>query len=279
MTSYYQSSDGLRLSYTIKGNKDGLPVLCLPGVTRNSSDFNYLAQNIREYALICPNYRGRGQSEWDSNPDNYNALVEARDILILMDLLEISSAPIIGTSRGGMIAIVMANLDASRIAGIMFNDIGPVIDKSGLIRILEYIGRNPSAKTIPEAAENLQKFNVGFEDVPQERWLEEAQKHYLTTTGGLKINYDPKLRIGFKQYLNTGKLELWEEFGILKSLPFGVIRGVNSDILSLETIQRMEELFPHGAYAEVPDRGHVPFLDERECLDVINTFLKQTTSQ
>lgn len=279
MTFYYQSIDGLSLSYAIKGNEDGLPVLCLPGVTRNSSDFDYLAQNIGEYALICPDYRGRGQSEWDSNPDNYNALVEARDVFILMDLLEISSAPIIGTSRGGLIAIVMANMDLARIAGIMFNDIGPVIEKSGLMRILEYIGRNPSAKTIPSAAENLQKFNVGFDDVPRKRWQEEAQKHYLTTTGGLEINYDPKLRIGFKQYLDTGKLELWKEFGILKSLPFGVIRGVNSDILSLETVQRMEELFPHGIYAEVPDRGHVPFLDERECLDLINMFLTQTASR
>lgn len=273
MTSYYQSEDGLRLAYKIKGNKKGKPVLCLPGVTRNSSDFDYLARCINEFALICPDYRGRGLSEWDSNPENYNALVEARDIFRLLDVLEIASIPIIGTSRGGMIAVVMANLAPKRVAGVVFNDVGPVIEKISLDRILEYIGRNPSAKTIPEAAEDLERFSEGFNGVPQSRWLEEAQKHYQKTTDGLKINYDPKLRIGFKQYLISGKLELWSEFDVLKSIPFGLIRGENSDLLSRETVIKMQEIFHHGFYTEVPDRGHIPFLDEAESVDFISSFL------
>ena len=273
MTSYYQAEDGLRLAYKIKGNKNGSPVLCLPGVSRNSTDFDYLAPNLKEFALICPDYRGRGLSEWDSNPANYNALIEAQDIIKLLGILDIASIPIIGTSRGGMIAVVMANIDPKRVAGVIFNDIGPVIEKSGLERILEYIGRNPSAKTIPEAAENLKMFSEGFEGVPHSRWLEEAQKHCLETPDGLKINYDPNLRVGFKQYLESGKMELWSEFDILKSIPFGLLRGANSDLLSRETVNKMQELFPHGIFAEVPDRGHIPFLDERESLTLICSFL------
>ncbi len=273
MTSFYQSDDGLRLAYKIKGNKNGSPVLCLPGVSRNSSDFDYLAQNTKEFALICPDYRGRGLSEWDSNPENYNVLVEARDVIKVLDILEITSIPIIGTSRGGMIAVVMANLVPKRVKGVVFNDIGPVIERTGLDRIMEYIGRNPSAKMISEAAENLEKFAEGFKNIPPKRWFEEAEKHYLETSDGLKINYDPKLRIGFKQYLKTGKLELWSEFDVLKSLPFGVLRGTNSDLLSRKTVQKMQELYPHGKFTEVPDRGHIPFLDERESLDLIHSFL------
>ena len=275
MTSYYQSDDGLRLAYEIKGNKDGLPVLCLAGVSRNSSDFDYLAQSTNEFALICPDYRGRGLSEWDENHANYTALVEARDILKLLDILAIDSIPVIGTSRGGFVAVFMANLAPKKVAGIIFNDVGPVVENASLLRILEYIGRNPSAKTFSEAAENLEKYSVGFTDVPQNRWLDEAHKHYIKTSDGLKINYDPKLFIGIKELLEAkNEVDFWPIFNVLQTMPFGLIRGSNSDLLSPATANKMQKSFPHGIFTEVPGRGHPPFLDEKEGLDLIYTFLK-----
>ena len=274
MVSYYISHDGLKLAYRIMGKFTGAPVICLPGITRNSTDFDYLAPHLNKYALICPDYRGRGMSDWDKDPENYNALTEAKDILQLMDLLDIGSAPIIGTSRGGIIAVIMANLAPERVLGIIFNDIGSEIERTGLKRINEYIGRKPAAKTISEAAENLKLFSEGFTGVPQKRWHEEANKHYIKTPEGLKINYDPKLREGFKQYLASGNVNLWQEFEILRHTHYGIIRGKNSDILSAETVEKMLKRFPDGMYKEVPLRGHVPFLDEWESLDLIHAFLK-----
>jgi len=168
-----QSTDGLTLAYRDEGS--GLPVIALAGLTRNGDDFNFLAPHLEGVRLIRPDYRGRGHSDW-APYRSYTIQVEAMDVLHLMDHLGLERAAILGTSRGGLIAMGLAATVRDRLIGVCLNDIGPVIDPDGLETIMGYLGREPAARSFEEAAQARARFMTGFEDVPLERWQAETGK-------------------------------------------------------------------------------------------------------
>ncbi len=269
---FFNTSDGIRLAYRDYGS--GKPLLCLSGLTRNSSDFTFLADALDTSSnrLICLDYRGRGAS--DRAPSlTYNVPTEARDSLELLDHLNIETAPILGTSRGGLIAMTIAALAKDRLTGICLNDIGPEIAAQGIAAINTYLGRPPPFKTYAEAAE-IRATLPGFANVPPERWLADVHNLFDHDANGLTLNYDPALRGNFDATNGQPLPDLWPLFDAMEGLPIALIRGANSNILSAQTTDKMRTRRPDMIYASVPDRGHVPFLDEPDALNVINTFLK-----
>ncbi|MEH6775712.1 MAG: alpha/beta fold hydrolase, partial [Cereibacter changlensis] len=178
----FTASDGTRLAYTDEG--EGLPLLCLPGLTRTGGDFDYLAPHLPGVRLIRPDYRGRGASSW-SGAASYTVPQEARDVLELLDHLGLGQAAILGTSRGGLIGMMLAAVARERLLGLCLNDVGPVIERAGLERIFDYVGRNPAARSHEALAEALPRLMTGFVHVPPERWLAEARLHYRETAEGL----------------------------------------------------------------------------------------------
>ena len=268
---YFKSSDGLNLAFRDEG--EGLPLLCLAGVTRNSKDFDYLAGSIDGCRLIRPDYRGRGYSDYDPNPINYSVQVEARDALELLDHLEIDSVTVIGTSRGGMIAMFIAATAKHRLIGVALNDIGPDIDQEGVGRICEYIGIDPCHRNMEEAAEEMSRSSVGFSNVPDSRWRSEAENRLKATPDGPRLDYDSKLRDSFLDAVQGPLPDLWPFFKALDGLPTALIRGANSDLLSSETAAKMRKILPDMIFRDIPDRGHCPFLDEPESLSTIHEFL------
>ena len=260
----FTTSDGLRLHYEDRGS--GQPILCLAGLTRTSRDFDYVAPHLSDARMIALDYRGRGQSDW-ADPASYTIQTEGRDALELLDHLGIERAAIIGTSRGGLIAMLLAAVAKDRLAGICLNDIGPEIAAEGLKGIRGYVGRNPAARTHEEALAGRAALMPGFANVPESRWREEVMKHYEETPDGLVITYDPALA---RTLEGDGAVpDLWPLFDAAEGLPLACIRGANSDLLTPETVAAMQERRPDMIYAEVPDRGHVPFLDEPEALRAI----------
>lgn len=272
MVNFFTTSDGLKLAYQDQGA--GKPVLCLAGLTRDGRDFDYVAPHLPDVRLIRLDYRGRGASEWDKDFTNYTIGVEARDALELLDHLGLEQAAILGTSRGGLIAMVLAATAKTRLTGVCLNDIGPEIATGGLDKIMGYIGRNPQAKSINALAEILPTHFPEFGQVPQGRWLDEASKHYVQTPLGLKITYDPALRDAVLAAAKQPAADLWPLFESLADLPVALIRGANSDLLSAATATEMRRRRPDLIFAEVPNRGHIPFLDEPQSIDVIHQFLK-----
>lgn len=270
MIQKFQTHDGVTLAYRDQGA--GLPVLCLAGLTRNSTDFDYLAPLLPDIRLIRLDYRGRGQSDW-ADPATYTWPTEARDALALLDHLGISRVAIIGTSRGGMIAMHLAATAKDRITGVCLNDIGPVLEVSGLAAIASYIGKNPVAKSLPDVALARARMMTGFANVPDARWMQEAQKHYIDTGDGLTINYDPGLASVFSRPAPVAGSDLWSQFDAMDGLPLALIRGANSDILSADVAAQMQRRRPDMIFADVPDRGHVPFLDEPEAIRAIHAWL------
>ncbi len=271
----FQSFDGLALAYKDEG--DGLPVLCLAGLTRSMADFDYLAPHLQGVRLIRMDYRGRGASQHAADPLTYTIPTEARDALDLLDHLGVERAAIIGTSRGGLIAMALAVMAHGRLRGVCLNDIGPEIPAAGLGRIMEYLGRKPKFKTRAEMAAALPALLPGFANVPPDRWLREAENQTVETETGLDIPYDPRLRDAVAAAAMQDTPDLWPMFDALDDLPLALIRGANSDLLSRETADEMHRRRPDMLFAEVPDRGHAPFLDEPEALAVIRTWIKACT--
>ena len=269
---YFKTFDGLKLAYMDQGS--GLPVLCLPGLTRNSTDFDYLAPHLPDLRLIRLDYRGRGASEWAEDPLTYTIPVEAQDVLALLDHLGLEKAAILGTSRGGIIAMMLAATAKDRLLGVALNDIGPEIDQIGLDRIKVYLGRSPKFITQAEMAAAMPGGMVGFANVPMRRWLDEVERHTIETAQGLEINYDPKLRVVFEAASKQDAPDLWPLFDAMNGLPLALIRGANSDLLSPDTAAEMRKRRPDMVFTDVADRGHVPFLDEPEALVVIRSWIK-----
>jgi pimeloyl-ACP methyl ester carboxylesterase len=274
---HFTAADGARLFYSDEdidhpGTPSGAPVLlCLAGLTRSASDFDYLAPHLPPCRLIRMDYRGRGQSEF-TGPASYTVPQEAQDALALLDHLAIAKAAVLGTSRGGLNALYLAATAKDRLAGICLNDVGPVIEKAGLDRIEGYLGHPPRARTHAEMAA-IYAASPGFANVPEARWLDEARHHYIETADGLALSYDPALREPFLAALAAQQPDAWPLFDAAEGLPLALIRGANSELLSKATAAEMRRRRPDMLFAEVPDRAHIPFLDEPEAVAAIRAWL------
>ncbi|MBT3141703.1 alpha/beta hydrolase [Phaeobacter gallaeciensis] len=271
----FQTSDNRRLYFEDAGT--GQPLLCLAGLTRCSRDFSFLAPHVTDLRMITMDYRGRGQSDYDPDYMNYNVLREAHDVIELLNHLELDRATILGTSRGGLIAMALAANHPERLSGVVLNDIGPVVGAVGIARIMDYVGKKPVSKTHEQAAAILQQFmEPQFPGVPYHVWRKQAEIQYHATEAGLELRYDEALRKALLEQAATGATpDMWLFYEALKKIPAGVIRGGNSDILDAPTLAEMHQRHPGLISAEVPDRGHVPFLDEPQSLQVIRAILEQ----
>ena len=274
--AYVTSADGLRLAYDVTGQ--GAALLCLPGLTRNMEDFEPICEAFAHRAqVIRMDFRGRGASDW-GDPASYQVPVEAGDVVALLDHLGLDRVTILGTSRGGLVALVLAAIARDRIAGVIFNDIGPEIMPEGLSYIMDYLGKPPKFRTLAEAAAALPRhYAPAFRDVPAENWHALARRIYREEGGQLVNRYDPRLRAAVAPAFAPDAVapDLWPLFDALAGAPLGLIRGAGSNILSAETAGEMLRRRPDMAYAELADRGHVPFLDEPPALAVIETVLER----
>jgi pimeloyl-ACP methyl ester carboxylesterase len=268
----FTASDGAGIAYSDEG--EGLPLLCLSGLTRNASDFDYMLPHLPPgLRVIRMDYRGRGASDW-TGAATYTVPREGKDAVELLDHLGIAQAAVLGTSRGGLIGMFLAATARDRLAGLCLNDVGPRLDMDGLGRIKDFVGRNPAAKSIEAFARVLPLGNPGMDNVPESRWLEEAQRHALPDgKGGLKINYDPALRDSFLAAFEGPPPDLWPLFQACAGLPLALIRGANSDLLTADQAAEMRAARPDMIFAEVPDRAHIPFLDEPESIAALQAWL------
>jgi pimeloyl-ACP methyl ester carboxylesterase len=281
--SYFVSApDGLRLHARSYGARDRrrTPVVCLPGLARTTHDFDTLAEALandpeRARHVLAIDYRGRGESEYDRDPANYNIATEVADLLAILTALEIEPAVLVGTSRGGILAMVLATVRPGVIAGVVLNDIGPVIETKGLVRIKSYLGRLPQPKGLDDAADILQHlFAAQFPKLGPNDWAAVARRTFKEQNGSFKPRYDPKLAEALKGVdMARAVPPLWKEFDALASVPVMVVRGANSDILTAETVAAMRARRPDLATLEVPDQGHAPLLAESDVIAEIAAFI------
>jgi pimeloyl-ACP methyl ester carboxylesterase len=269
----FRTSDGVFLHFFDEGV--GPPVLCLAGLTRNADDFAHVLPHLSGQRVIRLDARGRGRSQRAADFSTYNVLREGHDAMELIDHLGLDRVAILGTSRGGLVAMTLAASHRERLSAVVLNDIGPVVGVAGLARIMGYVGRQPDLPDLAAGATALAEGEArAFPGVPPERWAAEAAARWEETPQGLRNRYDPALHTALMQQSAAGALpDLWMFFEALRDVPTGAIRGANSDILSAETLADMQRRHPDLVTGTVPDRGHVPFLDEPEALDVIRQVI------
>jgi len=283
---YFTSHDGLKLyarHYPASVRSTARPVLCLPGLTRNSKDFHVLATHLSQHNssgrdVYCLDFRGRGSSERDKNWNNYTPPVELMDTLDFMTITGLHEAAIIGTSRGGIIAMLMAVARPTAIGVCILNDIGPVLETSGLARIIGYVGKTPVPSDWDEAALIARRMNQQFfTDTSDEEWEAVTHQWFAEQDGHPALDYDEKLAATMEQMDMTRKLpEMWPQFRALAHAPTMVIRGENSDLLSEKTVNQMAENHPRMSSWNVRDQGHAPFLRDRPTIDRISQYLADT---
>ena len=281
-STFITAPDGLRLHAQCYGQRSSAatPVVCLPGLARTAADFEALASALTHDSLpprrvIALDSRGRGRSGYDRNPANYSLPVELADVLAVVTALEALPAIFIGTSRGGILTMLLAAVRPTAIAAAVLNDIGPVLEPQGLMRIKSYIGKLPQPRNFEEGAEILRRlFGTQFPKLGQAEWLASAHRAFKEEKGRLVPTYDVKLA----NALNGVDAErpvpaLWKEFDALASVPVMVIRGANSDLLSEATVEAMRERRVALETIEVPDQGHAPLLTEADTIARIVEFV------
>lgn len=269
---HFTAADGTRLAYRDEGS--GLPLLCLPGLTRDGRDFDYLAPHLPPLRLIRPDYRGRGGSD-HADLKTYTVPTEAKDALALLDHLGLKQAAMLGTSRGGLIAMFLAAVAKDRLLGVCLNDVGPELDPVGLRKIAGYLGRRPKFASRAEMAAAMPGLNPEFTDVPASRWAQEVAHHTVERPDGLDLTYDPRLRDAVLPVFEAPPTDAWPLFEALSGLPLALIRGGNSDLLTAATAAEMQRRRPDMVLRTVPGRGHIPFLDEPESLAAIRAWLEK----
>ena len=280
-TSHFIAApDGLKLHAREYGHRDTatLPVLCLPGLARTTADFEPLATALSAngHRVIALDYRGRGRSDYDPDPAKYSLPVELGDIIAVLAALDCEPAVFVGTSRGGILTMLMAAARPTAVAGAVLNDIGPVLEVEGLVRIKGYVGKMPRATTFEAGAASLARlFGSQFTRLSDQDWLDYAHRTFKQRDGALVPDYDVALAKALDDFDPEKPLpDLWPQFAALGHVPVMAIRGANSDLLSAATVDEMAHRHPALETLVVPDQGHAPLLAEPDVIGRIAKFVE-----
>ena len=286
---FWTSSDGLNLHYrnypgperAAEGG-DKLPVLCLHGLTRNARDFAALAEDLSaSRRVIVPEMRGRGLSDYAKDSDTYSPMTYVADVEKLLAEQGITRLVVIGTSMGGLMAMLMAHAQASsapgRIAAVVMNDIGPEVDAAGLARISGYVGQGRSSPTWVHAARGIEAApGAACPDFTLDQWLEMAKRTMVVTQNGrISFDYDMAIAEPFAKPGNAAPPNLWLAYEALRDVPMLLVRGELSDLLSPDTVQQMGVRNPKLRSITVPRVGHAPTLDEPAVRAAIHALLDE----
>ncbi len=275
------AQDGLTLHVRRYGSRhtSARSVVCLPGLARTAADFHLLATALaadpdNPRLVLALDYRGHGQSQYDRHSNNYTIRVALADLSAVLAALEITSAIFVGTSFGGVLAMMLAVLPPIAVAGVILNDIGPVMEPRGLMRIKQYVGKLPVPRTLEEGAEILRWwFNAQFPKLSPQDWIAFAQRTWREHRGALMPNHDLKLARALRGVSLERLPTLWDQFDALAHIPLMVIRGANSDMLASTTVNAMLARRGQLEVVVVPDQGHAPLLAEPKVIRRIAAFV------
>ncbi len=274
---YWWSNDGLRLHYRDYAGRDDRPVvLCLPGLTRNARDFDQLATRLAgDWRVIAVDFRGRGESAYAKDPMTYVPLVYVQDLEVLLAELEIKRLVAVGTSLGGIVAMLLAATGHARFEGAVLNDVGPVLEARGMARIRGRVGKAGAWPTWVHAGRALaDTMSMVYPDFVLSDWIALAKRGYrLTSAGRIVADYDSNIAAPFRLPGGELGIDLWTAFDALGDVPTLVLRGERSDVLSAETVAAMVARGHRTSVATVRGVGHAPTLDEAEAVAAIGAFM------
>jgi pimeloyl-ACP methyl ester carboxylesterase len=274
---YWYSADGLRLHFRdYPGDETRAPVLCVPGLTRNARDFEGVAQRLAgKRRVIAVDLRGRGESDYAHDPYSYVPPVYLQDLGALIAEHCVRPVVLFGTSLGGLMAMLLALTARQTLAGVLLNDVGPVIEENGLERIRSYVGKDTRFASWDEAADTIAANHHGsFPDYTHQDWLTAAHRICREKDGAIRYDYDMAIAKPFALPLPEPAFDLWPAFETLHGLPGLLVRGEYSDVLSAETASEMVRRLPLMDLVTLPRIGHAPTLEEPGAVAAIERLLQ-----
>jgi len=269
---FWSNREGLELAYQSWGDKAKPALLCLHGLTRNSNDFNWLCDFLKEdYWLICPDARGRGRSAQSPESADYRVDVYVNDTLELLDSLALQQIAIVGTSMGGLMAMLMSLMCPERLQAVVLNDIGPEVGEAGLARIKGYVGEIVNYPGWSEATAALRDANNDqLPALSESEWQQFARHLCVADEKGVRAAYDARLAEAF----SDEAVDLWPLFDGLQRIPTLLVQGALSDLLLQDTVDRMRDRKTDLQVVTIPDQGHAPLLNDALSQQAIADFLR-----
>lgn len=283
---FISARDGLKLHIREYGPQaaEALPVVCLPGLARTSADFHELALALAEDGprrVLALDYRGRGRSDYAKDWHDYDIRVELDDLMQVLAATGVEEAVFVGTSRGGLLTMALAAARPTAIRGAVFNDVGPVIDARGLLRIRGYVGKLPTPRSFAEGAEILKRLSdQQFPLFGDAEWEMMARRTWTERGGALVPDYDPRLLRTLEELdLEAPLPELWSYFAGLNHVPLLAIRGENSDLLAEKTLGEMGTRHPRCETFTAAGQGHAPLLGSKDMVRRIGRLVAKAEKQ
>lgn len=276
---FFPSADGRLRLHARDYAGEGPALLLMHGLTRNAADFEDLAGRLAgRFRVVVPDQRGRGRSQHDPNPANYVPITYCGDMLGLIARLGLDRPVLLGTSMGGLMAMVMGSMAPRNYRGLILNDVGPVVEPAGLARIAGYVGAAPEVTDWASAGEYCRLTNgSAFPHYQDADWLRFAHRLFAEDADGVpRLAYDPAIAAGLAgSDPSAVPADLWPVWEALAPLPILAIRGANSDILGAATLAEMGRRHPGIRSVSVSGIGHAPMLDEPEAVAAIESFLDE----
>lgn len=267
-----------RLSYSEWGDPDNDNVLiCAHGLTRNRHDFDFLAEQLKaDYRLICPDFPGRGQSDWLTNKNNYDYPHYLQAFTALLAKTGSQSVTWLGTSMGGVTGMLFASLPGNPISKLILNDIGALIPKSALTNISDYVGKQPIFHSLDALKHYLMEIHHGFGALSGAQWKHMATHSYRKLENGrFTLSYDPDIVIPFKKQ-SIEEINLWPVWAGIHC-PVLIIRGSESEILPKKVALKMATR-SNATLIEISKTGHAPALMSTNQIEIISNWLSVTPS-
>lgn len=280
---YWWSNDGVRLHYRdYPGDASRPPILCLPGLTRNARDFERTAERLSgTWRVIALDFRGRGDSGYAADPMSYVPLTYVQDVERLLADLKLAQVVAFGTSLGGIVSMLIAATRPEHLAGVLLNDVGPVIEPEGLARIRGYVGKVGGWPTWLHAARALAALNAQvFPHYVLDDWLAMAKRSFkLSPQGRIVADYDPRIAEPFRAPGGEVGVDLWPTLDHLRHVPVAIVRGERSDLFGAATAGRMLAMLPDATLTTVSGVGHAPMLDEPEAVAAVDGLLERVVTR
>ncbi len=278
---WYTSADQLRLyARDYGGEAQATTLVCIPGLTRNSADFEDLCAVLaKDYRVLAVDLRGRGKSAYDPNPRNYHPGVYSLDVLALLDAAAVEKAVFIGTSLGGLVSMILASSEPDRVQAIVLNDVGPQLNAEGVKRIQSYLTDYSEVSNWDEAMSRTRASQeCALPGLTEEEWKRFTSRLYKESDSGTPVlNYDRDIAVLFEENADANPpADLWGVFSLLTEIPMLVLRGEFSDILSRKTVQKMQKFQSGIQSVEIKNRGHAPLLNEPDAVAVIERFIAES---
>ena len=260
-----------RLSYQDWGDKNSdSTVCCIHGLTRNSHDFDQIAQRLVQTSrrVICPDTAGRGLSSWLPNHHDYQIPQYNIDFTMVTTHAGCEKFDIIGTSLGGMMGMILAALHNSPVKRLIINDIAPEVPHSPMARLGGYLHRDPFFETLEDVEEHLRKTLAPFGPMTDEDWKRISITSSREVENGYRLAFDPNISNNYRRYWSLAFFNLWKYWTRIRC-PVLILRGTESDFLTAPLLARMQRKLPHADVIEFEGVGHTPTLNAPEQIDPI----------